>query len=178
MKKLIQKITMSTIIFVASSVAFANAGGFYIGAGVYQSYAEEGDFDEDDTVPAFFAGYQFIDSNIFMLSAEVGYYDLGSYDGLIDDQQYKVDASAFTLAAVGYIPIGPIFEIYAKAGVAATKIDIERGSESTDDDGGKAFGGLGFSFDILDTIDIYAEYLVFDTKVDSSMAGLGVRFAF
>jgi hypothetical protein len=37
---------------------------------------------------------------------------------------------------------------------------------------------LGFSFDILDTVDIYAEYLKFDNKVDSQMYGVGVRLDF
>jgi hypothetical protein len=178
MKKIIQKITMSTLIFAASSFTLAQAAGIYIGGGIYQSYAEQEDFDEEDTVPAVFVGYNFLDSNIFMLSGELGYYDLGSYSGTTNNINYDIDASAFTLAGVGYIPIGPFFEIYAKAGVAAMSIDIERNSEKYDDDGGKAFGGLGFSFDILDTIDIYAEYLVFDTTIDSSIVGLGVRLAF
>ena len=32
--------------------------------------------------------------------------------------------------------------------------------------------------DILDTIDIYVEYIVFDTSVDSEIAGVGVKFSF
>lgn len=178
MKKLIQKITMSTLIFAASSFTLAHAGGFYIGGGVYQSYAEQGDFDDKDTVPAFFAGYTFIDSNVFMMSAELGYYDLGSYNGTVGASQYDIDSQAFTLAGVGYIPIGPIFEIYAKLGVSAMSVDIEAGSDKESESDGKAFGGLGFSVDILDTIDIYAEYLAFDNTIKSSIAGVGVRFAF
>ena len=178
MKKLIQTIAISTFIFAASSASIAHAKGFYIGGGIYQSYAEQGDFDEDDVVPALFAGYTFLDTNIFMMSAELGYYDLGEYDSTVTDTKYEVDASAFTLAAVGYIPIGPFFEIYAKAGIASLSVDIKKDGIKEDNDGEEAFGGIGFSFDVLDTIDIYAEYLVFDNEIDSSIAGLGVRFAF
>lgn len=51
-------------------------------------------------------------------------------------------------------------------------------SSKGDADGEEMFGGIGASIDVLDTIDIYAEYLVFDTDIDSSIAGIGVRFTF
>jgi len=156
----------------------AHADGFYIGAGIYQANAEEGSFDEDDTVPALFAGYYLLDTSIFMMSAELGYYDLGGFDGSADNINYDIDASAITLAAVGYIPIGPFFEIYAKAGVASVSVDVETDNMKDDSDGTEVFGGIGASIDVLDTIDIYAEYLMFDTDVDSQLAGIGVRFAF
>ena len=117
---------------------------------------------------------QFIDSNIFMLSAELGYYDLGGFSG----PGYDVDSDAFTLAAVGYIPIGPFFEVYAKFGVASVSVDTSIGNNSKDSSSEDAFGGLGFAFDILDTIDIYAEYLRFDNRIDSELYGIGVRFDF
>jgi hypothetical protein len=178
MNKFPQLIAMTTFILAANSPSLAHAEGFYIGAGVYQANAEEGDFDDDDVVPALFAGYTLIDSNIFMISAEVGYYDLGGYSGTVGSTNYNIDASAFTLAAVGYVPIGPFFEIYAKVGAALVNIDVEVGSLKNDADGEELFGGIGASVDVLDTIDIYAEYIVFDTDIDSSIAGIGVRFAF
>lgn len=165
-------------LLVLGGTSSAHADGLYIGAGVYQANAESGSFDDDDTVPALFVGYNFLDTNIFMMSAELGYYDLGGYDGSTGGVEYDIDASAITLAAVGYIPIGPFIEIYAKAGVASTSVDIETGGIKDDADGTDAFGGIGASIDILDTIDIYAEYLMFDTEVDSELAGIGVRFDF
>lgn len=159
---------------MALSASMANADGFYIGAGIYQSDMEVSTYDDDDTIPAAFAGYQFLDTNFLMLSAELGYYDLGSYSGT----DYKVDADALTLAGVVYVPIGPMFEVYAKAGVASVSIDTTLNGLKGDDDGTEAFGGVGVAFDIFDTIDIYAEYLVFDTEVESEIAGIGVRFDF
>ena len=152
----------------------ASAEGFYFGVGGYSASMDTGEVDDDDVVPAGFLGYQFIDSNIFMLSAELGYYDLGAYTG----SGYDVDSDALTLGAVGYLPIGPFFEIYAKAGIASVNVDVEVLNEKSAFGGEEAFGGVGFSFDILDIVDIYAEYLVFDTEVDSEMIGVGVRFDF
>ena len=151
-----------------------NADGFYIGAGAYKTDVSIDDFDDHTYTPAAFVGYQFIDTNFLMLSAELGYYDLGSYDS----NDVDVDASAFTLAGVAYLPIGPLFEIYAKAGIASGDVEVKEAGIKDDFDGENAFGGLGFSFDILDTVDIYAEYLKFDNKVDSQMYGVGVRLDF
>jgi hypothetical protein len=83
-----------------------------------------------------------------------------------------------TLAGVVYIPIGSFFEVYAKAGVSSITGDTVFANIKNDYDSTDAFGGVGFSFDILDTIDIYAEYLTFDNELDSEMVGVGVRFDF
>ena len=42
----------------------------------------------------------------------------------------------------------------------------------------EAYYGVGASLDILDTIDIYVEYIVFDTSVNSEIAGVGIKFSF
>jgi hypothetical protein len=155
-----------------------SADGFYVGAGAYKTEIDLEDYSDDDTVPAAFVGYQFLDTNFLMLSAELGYYDLGDYSEFKLGNDYSVDADALTLAGVVYIPIGPFFEIYAKAGAASVSVDYQINGVRDDADGTEAFGGLGFAFDIFDTIDIYAEYLIFDTEVDSEMFGVGVRFDF
>jgi hypothetical protein len=167
---------LTALLFITLSFTSisANASGFYFGLGGYSANMEIEDFDDDEIVPAGFLGYQFIDSNIFMLSAELGYYDLGGFSG----PGYDVDSDAFTLAAVGYIPIGPFFEVYAKFGVASVSVDTTLGGNTRDSSGEDAFGGVGFAFDILDTIDIYAEYLRFDNRIDSELYGIGVRFDF
>ena len=169
-------LALSVASLVALPASQACADGFYIGAGVYKSEIDYKSFDDDDTVPAGFIGYQFLDTSIFMLSAELGYFDLGDFKS--KSKNIEVETDALTLAAVGYLPIGPFFEVYAKAGVASVSVDIDVGGAKSDSDGTEAFGGVGAGFDILDTIDIYAEYLVFDTDVDSAVAGVGVRFDF
>ena len=175
MYRFIQGLIAATMLAVLTLTSvMVSAEGFYFGVGGYSASMDTGEFDDDDVVPAGFLGYQFIDSNIFMLSAELGYYDLGGYSG----SGYDVDSDALTLGAVGYLPIGPFFELYAKAGIASVNVDIEVLNVKDDLGGEEAFGGIGFSFDILDIVDIYAEYLLFDTEVDSEMVGVGVRFDF
>lgn len=166
------KIVLWAIVGLCASAATAD--GLYIGAGAYKTDASLDDFDDHAYTPAAFVGFQFIDTNFLMLSAELGYYDLGSYDR----NDVEVDASAFTLAGVVYLPIGPLFEIYAKAGIASGDVDVDVAGIEDNFDGENAFGGVGFSFDILDTIDVYAEYLQFDNEVDSQMYGVGVRLDF
>ncbi len=164
-------IALAIIFILCASIS--NADGFYVGAGAYKADMNIEDFD-NDYVPAGFVGYQFLDTNVLMLSAELGYYDLGE----TDSNSYKVDASALTLAGVAYLPIGPFFEVYAKAGIASVSVDVKAFGKKKDFDGEEVFGGVGFALDILDTIDIYAEYLLFNTKIDSEMIGVGIRIDF
>lgn len=51
---------------------------FYLGMGSYKAEVSIDNFDEGDTVQAFFIGYTFLDG-IVMLSAEHGKYDPGEY---------------------------------------------------------------------------------------------------
>ena len=168
-------LVLSGLVLSLSMAGSSHADGLYIGAGVYQSEADYKGFDDEETVPAAFVGFNFLDTNILMVSVEVGYYDLGDFsaDGV------KIEADMLTAAAVVYLPIGPFFEVYAKAGVAGWEADIETANGFKDNsDGSDPFGGVGISLDLFDTIDIYAEYLVVDNSIDSEMLGIGVRLDF
>lgn len=167
-------ISCGCLLVITLWAASVSADGLYIGAGAYKADMNVDEFDDDDIVPAGFVGYQFLDTNVLMLSAELGYYDLGEYQG----RDYEVDASALTLAGVAYLPLGPFFELYAKAGIASVSVDVKTFGSKDNYDDEAAFGGIGFAFDILDTVDIYVEYLAFDTEVDSQMVGVGVRLDF
>jgi opacity protein-like surface antigen len=158
----------------AIAAPLATADGLYIGAGAYKTDMDIQGFDDDDNTPAAFVGYQFLDTNLLMLSAELGYYDLGDYSGA----NFSVDAKAYTAAGVVYLPVGPFFEIYGKLGIASVEVDTRVNGIKKSYDGEEAFGGIGFAFDLLDTVDIYAEYLQFDNEVESEMIGVGVRFDF
>ncbi len=153
----------------------AAADGFYIGAGAYLTDIEILTESTDDVTPAGFMGYQFLDSNVLMLAAEFGYYDLGSISGTVGDLDFSIDAEAFSLAGVAYIPLGPFFEIYGKAGLAQMSFDSSFEGASLADDGTEVFVGAGAAIDLFDTIDIYTEYLYFDNAIDSQMFGVGIR---
>jgi opacity protein-like surface antigen len=145
----------------------AAADGFYFGGGAYVSEAQVEALDDNDSTIGGFIGYHLIDSNFFLLSAELGFYDLGEYS----EDGVEADADAITLAAHAGIPLGPFIELYGKIGVAEVSLEVN----DDDFDGSESFYGAGISFDILDTIDIYLEYLEFDTEADSSLIGVGIK---
>ena len=157
------------ILGMAGLSSAANADDFYFGVGIYEAEVSLDNFDENDNVEALFIGYTFIDS-VIILSAELGKYDLGKYR----DGGTEVEADAISLAAVASLALGPFIEVYAKAGIASVDGDTN-GDDFDDED---SFRGIGIGFDLLDTIDLYAEYLTFDTEVDSEMIGIGLRFDF
>ena len=162
------KITALTFaVFLGGFQSSAAADGFYFGAGAYQSEARVEALDDTDETLGFLVGYHLIDSNVFLLSAELGAYGLGEYssDGV------DVDADAISLAANAGIPLGPFIELYGKIGVAEVSLDVN----GDDFDGSETFYGAGIAFDILDTIDIYVEYLEYDTAVNSSLVGVGIK---
>jgi hypothetical protein len=152
------------------STAPAQADGVYIGAGIYRADTDAG----HDTTPSGFIGYNFLDTNFFMASVEAGYYDLGN----TSNNSLKLDASAITAGGVLALPLGPIFEFYAKGGLAFLDAETKTSGMREQQNDQKAYYGVGASLDILDTIDIYAEYLYFDTSYDAGMAGVGVKFSF
>lgn len=160
------------------AAAGTRADNLYLGAGAYYTDIQAAAFDDSDIVPAGFIGYQFLDSNLLMLSVEGGYYDLGSVSGSASGTAFSADASALTLSGVAYLPIGPFVEVYGKLGVAAMRVDTRFGDLSRDDDETAAFAGAGVALDFLDTIDLYVEYLQFDNAIDSKMIGVGIRLDF
>lgn len=175
MKNILKSILgISLATSLALSTSTASADDFYIGAGAYKSSIDTNLFSDDDIVPAGFLGYQVLDAGVLMLSAELGYYDLGDYSKNGD----TVEGSAVTLAGVAYLPIGPFFELYAKAGLASINSETYTSGTKGDFDGLDVFSGVGFALDIFDTVDIYAEYLRFDTDVDSELIGTGIRLDF
>ncbi|MEM6583289.1 MAG: outer membrane beta-barrel protein [Pseudomonadota bacterium] len=167
-KKLIPAL-LSLCIFLPFS-APAMSDGLYIGAGVYRSDNDAG----DDTTGGGALGYTFIDTNIIMLSVEGGYYDFGK----TSNNSQSIEADALTVGGVVALPLGPFFELYAKGGIA--RIDGEIRSTNSLEKGNEDefYVGGGASIDILDTIDIYAEYIAFDGDFDTNIAGVGIKISF
>lgn len=97
--------------------------GFYVGGGIGQFNASidnvddvdatVDDWDDDDTAYKFFAGYRL---NRFV-AFELDYVNLGEPSGAVVPG-FNVDASVdgFAPYVVGTLPLGPWFELYARAG--------------------------------------------------------------
>ena len=141
----------------------------YLGAGIYESEAKVTNLDDTDTTTGFQLGWVLVDS-VVILSAELGYYDLGSYS----DNGVKVEADAITLGGVASLALGPFFELYGKAGIASADVEINGRNK----DGEESYIGAGFAVDVLDTLDIFVEYLDIDTEADSELLGAGIRLQF
>ncbi len=161
---------LTSLVLTGYPMAPAQADGLYIAAGAYRADSDVG----DDTTPAGFIGYTFVDTNFLMASVEAGYYDLGS----AGNRNMNLEASAITAGGVLSLPLGPIFEIYAKGGVAFLDAEAKSPGFNNKQSDEKAYYGAGASLDILDTIDIYAEYVVFDTDYNSEVAGVGIKLSF
>ena len=160
-----------------------NERGFYAGAGVgsfsldIDNPGDIGDafdrYSSDDTAWKAFVGYRI---NPY-LAAEIGYVNLGSPDDTIaTDTKLTVETDGIAPYIVGTLPIGDVFEAFAKAGYywydvntrltgPGTVIASDTTSDST------FVWSAGFGADIFDHINVRLEYEQFDfNDADSSNA--------
>lgn len=169
---------------LAASPAFAaDDAGFYVGAGLGQSsvkvdIVEGADFDASSTAFKLFGGYQFFK----YLGVELEYIDAGdaddswSYDSGTFTERLKatIGFSGFNTSAVGILPIGEKFNLFAKLGFIYWDADLKlqytytdiKGSFSEserDSDSGTDFSwGIGGTFKITPNLGVRAEYQDFD----------------
>jgi OOP family OmpA-OmpF porin len=158
--------------------------------------------DDNDTGYKIQAGYKFSEN----LAVEGGYVDLGRLSlsadlgpqGPIVSGHVGADLKAygFNIDAVGILPLGAGFSVFAKAGaiLARTESDIsvtasgQGTSVSLDEDDSDTSlaptAGVGLAFDLNDTLSVRLEYERFftlksddaDVDVDLAALGLVVRF--
>ena len=158
--------------------------GIYLGAGIGQGgvqfedriEGENFDFDASDTAYKLIAGWRFLD----WLAVEANYVDLGTADDRIEGVDIEADVSGFSLAAVGFLPIGPV-DVFAKLG--AVNWDAELSAPGTGlsgkDDGTDFMYGAGVQFRVW-SLSIRGEYEIFDVaEADTvDMISLGVTWTF
>ena len=168
---------------LCASPAFAVDNGFYLGAGVGQSGVKyedsiddvKLDFDANATAYKLIAGWRFLD----WLAVEGNYVDLGSGDDNVAGEKIESDVSGVSLAAVGFLPVGPV-DLFAKVG--AISWDAELDSEtlgSISDDGTDLTYGVGAQFRIW-SLSLRAEYERFDiSEADTvDLVSVGVTWTF
>jgi OOP family OmpA-OmpF porin len=142
--------------------------------------------DDNDTGYKVQAGYKFNEN----FAVEGGYVDLGRLtlsadlapEAPITSGHVGADVKAygFNVEAVGILPLGSGFSVFAKAGaiLAITDSDVsavasgQGVSASVDDDNSdtsfKPTAGVGAAFDLNETLSVRLEYeRFFDLKVDS-----------
>ena len=173
--KLLSTLLLSATLGVAAFSANAQDHGFYAGAGVGQSFVDEGPYDDEDTAFSVFGGYQF--NKYFGL--EAGYADFGK----IEPQGLgpALEADTAYLTAVGTLPITDSFSAYAKAGFHNWNLDADLPgvTGNTDDSGTDPTYGVGVQYRFTDNVALRGEYSRFEVEdADADLAQVQVRFDF
>jgi OOP family OmpA-OmpF porin len=170
---------------LVAAPAFAADTGPYVGAGVGEFNVEVDDlsFDDGDVGFKVFGGYNFLE----WLGAEVAYIDGGSAEEKFSDPDLGsatvgVDVTAFTLAGVGTLPIGDMFELYGKLGIAFWDGDLSISatgavcdeliaeglpcSGSDSDSGEDFYWGIGAGMNFGEHFNIRVEYEAIEIGAD------------
>ncbi len=133
-----------------------------------------------------YAGYQF---NKYF-GVEGGYVNLNDVTArhnvtfpVVGTVNTNVDSDAWTLAAVGTLPLTDKFSVMAKLGGAYVLSDITAMTGTTKETVGKdeyePFYGVGVSYALFDNLNLRAEWERFDTdefNVDLLTAGVALKF--
>jgi hypothetical protein len=182
MRKLLLVLIASGILTLGTSLALADGTGFFIAGG--GNFAElDASFEDDleDDLEAFFddsatgynigAGYRFSK----WLAVDVAYWDLGEFksDTLDNGLKLKYDTSMWTAGGIVSVPLW-ILDVYGRAGAAMWDAD----SRYFDSDGTDLYYGAGVALNVFGSLDLYAEYVRFDTDEAIDSFGLGLRLTF
>jgi OOP family OmpA-OmpF porin len=176
--------TTALLMGLTSVSSHAVDNGIYLGAGIGQGGVqfdelvdgERIDFDANDTAYKLIAGWRFLD----WLSVEANYVDLGSASDRIEGIDFETDVSGISLAALGFLPIGPV-DLFAKVG--AVNWDAEVSARGTglnaSDDGTDLMYGAGAQFRVW-SLSIRGEYEIFDVADADTvdMISLSVTWTF
>jgi OOP family OmpA-OmpF porin len=177
------------------AVGLAQSGsetGWYAGASIGQGDAKDGcadlpagvSCDSKDTAWRILGGYQFNP----MLSAELGYSNLGEVSASGGGEVVTAEASAWELVGVAKFPVANQISLYGKGGLYMATVDVSSnipGDSGEEDNTGVTFG-VGGQYDINRNIGVRVEWqrymdvgddeLVGETDVD--VLNVGVVFKF
>lgn len=127
-----------------------------------------------------YGGYQF---NKYA-GVEGGYVNLNDMTATTGTLRTNVVTDAWTMAAVGTLPLTDKFSVIGKLGAAymLATINAKTGAANTvrsGDDGYEPYYGVGVSYALLDNLNLRAEWERFDRKdlnIDLLTAGVTVKF--
>ena len=175
---MIQKIAIATAIALMASTA--SIAKVYVGGAVGQASTEHNvsnvNFDESSTGWKLYGGFRFFK----FFGVEASYVDFGSPDGTVSGVTWQADSKGYDAFAVGALPLGSHFELFAKAGFVYVKTDeTTAGSLIRGNDTAMAYGA-GAAFIFRDHLGVRLEVEKFEVKdLDNLwMYSLGVEFRF
>lgn len=180
---MLRRLAFLAILFVAISLPNA-ASAFYVGAAAGQASTEDNvgnlHFDDDTTGWKVYGGLRFF----HFLGVEASYVDLGSPSDSAPGVTWEADTKAYDAFAVGVLPLGSHFEVFAKWGIVLTdsNVNVDAGVgdiESSNTDTDMAYGA-GAAFIFGEHIGVRVEYEKFEAGDidDLFMYSAGIEFRF
>ncbi len=138
----------------AAGAAHAQGFGGYIGASVGQADTDASDLDSS-TGFRILGGYMYNDN----FGVEVGYMDIGEFDGNSPTSNASIEADGAYVAGVGVYPLSDRFNLFGKVGLFHYEYDVlVNGSSVENNDGTEMLLGLGVDYSLTPAIAIGAEY--------------------
>lgn len=128
--------------------------------------------DDSGTGFKIYGGFQF---NKY-LGAEVGYVDFGKFD-VTAGSTGDLSATAYTVAAVGTLPLNESFALYGKVGMWMWKSKSSIPG-TTGDDGTDIFYGAGVRYNFNKNWGLTLDVEQYDSDDSVTMTSLGVRYKF
>jgi outer membrane protein with beta-barrel domain len=180
---MIMRRLLTAILLLGACTMTAHAG-LFVGASVGDSSVSEKDtginFSGSDTGSKVYAGFTFFK----FFGLEASYLDLGSpKDEISSGTDAKLDTTGWDAYAVGILPIGKHFELFAKAGIivwdATASYEGAINGESKEDGNDPAYGA-GLAIVFVKHFAVRAEYQRFDiSDLDKvEMTSIGAEFRF
>lgn len=170
-------------ILVSCACTMTAHAGLFFGASVGDASLSQSDsgfsFDASDTGSKIYGGFTFIK----FFGLEASYLDLGSAeDEAAPGIDVTIDTTAWDVYAVGILPIGKHFEIFAKAGIVVWDAEASFSGAISDetDDGNDPAYGAGVAFVFGEHFAVRAEYQRFELEdIDElELASVGAEFRF
>lgn len=164
-------------LLLATSPAMAE--GFYGGAGIGLLQVEEEELGESFKDNPFgwriLAGYDFNDK----FAVEGSYIKSGKAEDTVFGEDVEVELSAFTVSAVGLLPLSDSMQLFGKVGFYTGEQEVTvLGSTLDEDDDGFTMGA-GVRFRTSDQFVIRGDFDWFDTDLETLWSiGIGFQYYF
>lgn len=133
--------------------------GLYLGGSYGLVRVEDSDFEDENTFPRFFGGFQILP----FLGIEAAYYDFGEYGG----EFANAETTATSLAVTGRLPLTPTFALFADIGPLWWETDVNAGSFRDSFDGSDVRFAAGASFEVAENVDVRATYAWVDVDLSA-----------
>lgn len=164
---------------VNANVHAAEDSGVYFGIGGGEVNDKVDDFEGNGVAFKMFGGYAF---NKYF-AAEAAYIDAGELEDTVDGVDLTVESDGFVVAAIGKLPIGESFSLFAKAGytfydekVSAQQGTLSFSEKNSDED---PLYGAGAELYLGSRFQLRAEYEVVDvSNADFNLLSISAALRF